>query len=169
MQTTKAQTSLSDHRLCKYSLSIILICYLKIFNILASLCSWAGLFERRLITNPNDSFSCVEAQQALNFQHWQSTVYATSLGHGTRSIISFPSFLWDIVNQCRPRASDHLPTLFVYKCYIKIWITMKYTTNNPKHGNWWGRNIPFGLFWLDIFSNKTSQLYRLPKILKSWM
>ena len=58
----------SDQRLC-YSRFVkhhIQACYKRSFIFLASLCSWAGLFESHFVGNPEDRFSRDEAHLYVN-------------------------------------------------------------------------------------------------------
>ena len=59
----------SDQRLCfsHFGKYYTKTCYKRIFNFLASLCSWAGWFESGFFGNPEDKFSHDEAQLISNY------------------------------------------------------------------------------------------------------
>ena len=69
----RCKTSLHIHAvysapllLAYWKVSYILTCYKDIFNILASLCNWAGWFEPHIVRNPENRFSRVEAQMEIH-------------------------------------------------------------------------------------------------------
>ena len=61
MLITKAQTSLLIWSAPLLFIMHSQLCSMQILNILASLCSWVGLFESYLVRNAKDRFSLIEA------------------------------------------------------------------------------------------------------------